>query len=175
MSFQLCLHFGPFETSMAVHVFLKARLQDPEQFFHLFWRYLLHERSNWLLRANSKPNLTGHEQDNLAYQSRAKSGQAISAKPYRNSNQSEDDAGIHAISGKHQHRNEDVASAAGILLHFRSRFVNVTENRNREDKVNPAKNGTFGHAIHDGVCKQNAVICRGKTNALTSEDEVNAS
>lgn len=35
--FQLCLYFGPLETFMAVHVFLKTGFQCSEKFFTLFW------------------------------------------------------------------------------------------------------------------------------------------
>ena len=37
IGFQLCLHFSPFKTFMAVHVFLKTGFQCSEQFFTLFW------------------------------------------------------------------------------------------------------------------------------------------
>src|SRR3990172_13088545 len=36
ISFQLCLYFSPFETFMAVHVFLKTGFQCSESFFTLF-------------------------------------------------------------------------------------------------------------------------------------------
>jgi len=37
----------------------------------------------------------------------------------------------------------------GVLWNFFKRTINITEYRNAEDDVNPAKNRTFGGFFHD--------------------------
>ena len=54
----------------------------------------------------------------------------------------------HPQSRKDHHRKEEIASWGSIVWKFFKRTINVTQYRNAEDEVNPAKNRTLGGSIH---------------------------
>ena len=99
-------------------------------------------------RANHQPNLSRDEERDLAQDSCPNSRQAIRAEPYRNANDGEDPTCIHPVTGKHRYRNEDKPSNGRVLWNLFERTVNVTEYRNREDEVNPAKYRPNGGATN---------------------------
>src|SRR5439155_4462355 len=72
----------------------------------------------------------------------------VSGRSFRNKS-SKDMVFPYPKSRKHNYRKEDKPNSGGILLNFRSRTINVTEYRNANDKVNRAKNRTFGGGIHN--------------------------
>jgi hypothetical protein len=55
----------------------------------------------------------------------------------------------HPKSRKEHYRNDDKPNTGGVLWNFFKRTINITEYRNAEDEVNPAKNRTFGGIFHD--------------------------
>jgi hypothetical protein len=55
----------------------------------------------------------------------------------------------HPQSRKDHYRKEDKPGYGGIVGKFFKRTINITEYRNAEDDVNPAKNPTFGALVHD--------------------------
>jgi hypothetical protein len=59
----------------------------------------------------------------------------------------------HPKSRKDHYRNEDKPNSGSVVWNFFKRTINVTEYRNAQDKVDPAKNGTFGALIHDDVVR----------------------
>src|SRR5436190_6491149 len=99
-------------------------------------------------RTNHQPNLPRDEERDLTQDSRPNSIQAICTEPNRDANHREDNACIHPISRKNNYRREDKPSNSGVVWKFSKRTVNVTEYRNRNDKVNPAKNRTFGGGLN---------------------------
>ena len=60
----------------------------------------------------------------------------------------------HPESRKDQHRKEDVPSWSGVIGQFFKRTIDVTEDRNAEDDVNPAEDRTLGAFFHDGVLSE---------------------
>src|ERR1041384_8831216 len=80
--------------------------------------------------------------------SRPDPGQAICAEPNRNTDHREDCACIHPISRQDNYRSKDKPSDRGVVWKFSKRTVNVSENGNRNDQVNPAQNRTFGGGLH---------------------------
>ena len=62
---------------------------------------------------------------------------------------SKDVAFPHPKSRKEHYRNDDKPNTGGVLWNFFKRTINITEYRNAEDEVNPAKNRTFGGIFHD--------------------------
>jgi hypothetical protein len=58
----------------------------------------------------------------------------------------------HPQSRKDHDRNEDKASRGGVVWNFVKRTVDITQYRNAEDKVNPAKNRTCDAPVHDVGC-----------------------
>ena len=57
----------------------------------------------------------------------------------------------HPKSRKDDDRNEDKPSSEGVVVKLVKRTINITEYRNAEDDVNPAKNRTLGALVHDGL------------------------
>jgi hypothetical protein len=57
----------------------------------------------------------------------------------------------HPQSRKDKYRKEDKPNSGGVIWHFFKRTINITEYRNAEDEVNPAKNRTFDALVHDVV------------------------
>jgi hypothetical protein len=55
----------------------------------------------------------------------------------------------HPQSRKDHYRNEEKPSLRGVTRNFVKRTVDVAEDRNGKDKVNPANNRTFGGVLHD--------------------------
>jgi len=55
----------------------------------------------------------------------------------------------HPQSGKDEYRNEDKPSSGGILWNVFKGTINIAEDRNGKDDVNPAKNRTFYALVHD--------------------------
>ena len=55
----------------------------------------------------------------------------------------------HPESRKEQYWNEDKPDTVGVLWKFFKRTIDITEYRNAEDDVNPAKNRTFRRFFHD--------------------------
>jgi hypothetical protein len=65
-------------------------------------------------------------------------------------NQSSNDMALpHPQSRKDHYRNEEKPSWRGVTENFLKRTVDVAEDRNGKDKVNPANNRTFGGVLHD--------------------------
>ena len=57
----------------------------------------------------------------------------------------------HPQSRKDKYRNEDKPSSGRVVGNLVKRTIDVTEYRNAEDDVNPAKNRTLGALVHDGL------------------------
>jgi hypothetical protein len=55
----------------------------------------------------------------------------------------------HPKSGKEHYRKEDKPNSGGVLWYFFKRTIDITDYRNANDDVNPAKNRTFGGYFHD--------------------------
>ena len=55
----------------------------------------------------------------------------------------------HPKSRKDNDRKEDEPKYRGVLLNFLGRTINVTEDRQAKDNVNPAENRTFGALVHN--------------------------
>jgi hypothetical protein len=55
----------------------------------------------------------------------------------------------HPQSRKDHDRNEDKASCRGVVWNFVERTIDITEYRNAEDEVNPAKNRTGEASVYD--------------------------
>jgi hypothetical protein len=55
----------------------------------------------------------------------------------------------HPQSRKDHYRKEDKPGCGGIVGEFFKRTINITEYRNTQDDVNPAKNPAFGTLVHD--------------------------
>ena len=55
----------------------------------------------------------------------------------------------HPESGKNKYRNGDKPNHRGVVWKFFKRTINITDYRNAKDKVNTAKNRTFGGTTHD--------------------------
>ena len=55
----------------------------------------------------------------------------------------------HPKSGKRNYWNGDVSNNGSVVWKFLKRTINITDYRNREGNVNPAKYGTFGGFFHD--------------------------
>src|SRR2546423_1701601 len=102
-------------------------------------------------RTNHQPNLSRDEERDLTQDSYSNSRQTICAQPYRNANDGEVNSCIHPISRKNNYRREDKPSNSGVVWKFSKRTVNVTEYRNRNDKVNPAEYRTFGGVTNHSV------------------------
>jgi hypothetical protein len=62
---------------------------------------------------------------------------------------SNDMAFPHPKSGKDHYRKEDEPNSGGILWYFFKRTINITDYRNANNDVNPAKNRTYGGIFHD--------------------------
>src|SRR5882724_6722681 len=62
---------------------------------------------------------------------------------------SKDVAFPHPQSRKDHYRKEDKPSCGGIVRKLFKRTIDITEYRNAEDEVNPAKNRTLGALVHD--------------------------
>jgi hypothetical protein len=58
----------------------------------------------------------------------------------------------HPQSGNDHGREKDKPSSGSIAWKFFERTINITEYRNAEDDVNPAKNPTFVGLFHDYFC-----------------------
>jgi hypothetical protein len=54
----------------------------------------------------------------------------------------------HPQSRKDHYRKEDKPSCGGIAWNLFKRTVNITEYRNAEEEMNPAKNPTLGRITH---------------------------
>jgi len=54
----------------------------------------------------------------------------------------------HPQSRKHHYRNGDKANNGSVIWKLFKGTINVTDDRNAEDDVNPAKNRTFGSISH---------------------------
>lgn len=54
----------------------------------------------------------------------------------------------HPKARKDKYRKEDKSNSGGVFGNFFERTINVTEDRNAEDEVNGAKNGTFDALAH---------------------------
>ena len=57
----------------------------------------------------------------------------------------------HPKSRKDEYRKEDKPNRGGVVWNFFKRTINIAEDRNAKDDVNPAKNRTFGVLVHDVV------------------------
>ncbi len=57
----------------------------------------------------------------------------------------------HPESREDKDRKEDKSNGGGILRNFFKRAVNVAENRNAEDDMNPANDRTYDALVHDFV------------------------
>src|SRR5258705_1629411 len=68
-------------------------------------------------------------------------------RSFRNKS-SKDMAFPHPKSRKDHYRKEDKPNSGGVVWNFFKRTINVTDYRNANDDVNPAKNRTFGGIIH---------------------------
>ena len=55
----------------------------------------------------------------------------------------------HPKSRKRNYWKRDISNNGSVIWKFLKRTINITDYRNGEDKVNPAKYGTFGGIIHD--------------------------
>jgi hypothetical protein len=55
----------------------------------------------------------------------------------------------HPEAGQEHDRDDDITNTAGILWKVLKRAIDVSDNRNAEDNVNGAKDGTFGGGFHD--------------------------
>src|SRR5271166_633929 len=55
----------------------------------------------------------------------------------------------HPQSRKDHARKEDISSLGGVAWKFFKRTIDVTEYRNAEDDVNPAKDRPYGALVHD--------------------------
>src|SRR4029453_10634491 len=55
----------------------------------------------------------------------------------------------HPKSRKRNYWNRDIPNNRSAVGKFLKRTINITDYRNREDEVNPAKYGTFGGFFHD--------------------------
>ena len=75
-------------------------------------------------------------------------GESPSGRSLRNE-PSQDVAFPHPQSRKDQYWKEDIPNNGSVVVSIRRRIINVTENRNATDDVNPAKNRTFGSIFHD--------------------------
>ena len=65
-------------------------------------------------------------------------------------NQSSNDMALpHPQSRKDHYRNEEKPSWRGVTGNFVKRTVDVAEDRNGKDEVNPANNRTFGGVLHN--------------------------
>ena len=62
---------------------------------------------------------------------------------------SKDMAFPHPQSGKEHYRDDHKPNTVGVLWDFFKRTVNIAEDRNAENDVNPAKNRTLGGFFHD--------------------------
>jgi hypothetical protein len=58
----------------------------------------------------------------------------------------------HPKSRKENYRDENAPNNRGVLWNFFKRTINITEYRDAEDDVNPAKNGTCDASVHDVCC-----------------------
>ena len=54
----------------------------------------------------------------------------------------------HPQSRKDQRRQEDKPNPKSVFRNFFERAINITEDRDAQDKVNAAKNRAFGGIIH---------------------------
>jgi hypothetical protein len=54
----------------------------------------------------------------------------------------------HPKSGKRDYWNRDIPNNGSVVWKFLKWAINITDYRNGEDKVNPAKYGTFGCIFH---------------------------
>src|SRR5215510_5073934 len=93
---------------------------------------------------NYQPNLPRDEERDLTQDGCSNSKQVINADPYRDPYDGEDCACIHPVSGKDHDGSEDKPGNAGVGRKFSKRTINVTEYRNSNDKMNPAKYRTLG-------------------------------
>src|ERR1700739_2336364 len=55
----------------------------------------------------------------------------------------------HPQSRKEQYRKKAIPNSGRVVLSIRRRIIDVTNHRNAEDDVDPAKNRTFGGFFHD--------------------------
>jgi hypothetical protein len=55
----------------------------------------------------------------------------------------------HPKSRKRNYWNRDISNNGSVVWKFLKPTITITNYRNGEDKVNPAKYGTFGGIIHD--------------------------
>jgi len=55
----------------------------------------------------------------------------------------------HPQSRKNHDRKEDIPSWRGIAWKFFKRTIDITDDRNGKDEVNPSKNRPFGGFFHD--------------------------
>src|ERR1043166_6480792 len=112
--------------------------------FLLLFSFFISILSDCLLsHTNHQPNLPRDEERDLTQDSRPISRQLICTEQYHNADDGEEYACIHPQSRKHHDRNEDIPNTVSVLLNFRSRTINVTEDRNGNDNVNPAQNRTL--------------------------------
>jgi hypothetical protein len=55
----------------------------------------------------------------------------------------------HPQSCEDKYRKKDKPSRRGVLWNVFERTINITDDRNGKDDVNPAKNRTFGTIVHN--------------------------
>src|SRR5882757_576785 len=64
----------------------------------------------------------------------------------------------HPQSGKDHHRNEKIPSRPGIVWNLFKRTINIADDRNAKDNVNPAKNPTFGALLQNWLLHGFAIL-----------------
>jgi hypothetical protein len=55
----------------------------------------------------------------------------------------------HPKSRKDEYGKEEEPSGRGVVGDFFERAINITEDRNTEDEMNPANDRTLGSTVHD--------------------------
>jgi len=71
------------------------------------------------------------------------------SRPISSNESSDEMAFPHPKSRKEQYRKKDIANTEGIISGVRRRIINITNDRNAKDDVNPAKNPTWDASVHD--------------------------
>jgi hypothetical protein len=72
----------------------------------------------------------------------------------------------HPQSSKDNYRKGDKPNHGSVFGYFFKRTINVTDYRNAEDDVNPAKKRTFGGIIHDWLLTPFLTRSGGATRGL---------
>src|SRR5580700_7262144 len=71
----------------------------------------------------------------------------------------------HPQSRKNKRRNEDKPSGGGVVWNLVKRAINVSEDRNAKDEVNPAKNRTCS-SLGSGLCGDGGRLLQGRFHGV---------